>query len=106
MQLIEIESAAHLDQILQEQDTVLVDFSAPWCGPCKALVPLLEQISENYKDRMTFVKVDIEKCSELAQQYGIRAVPSMLIFKNNEKVGAKTGMVMKDALCKWIEDIV
>ena len=82
---------------------VLIDFYAEWCGPCKMLGPVLEEVSKEMKESI-IVKVDIDKNMDLAKQYGIMSVPTMLIFKKGEEVGRHTGYMDKDRLIDWLND--
>lgn len=71
-------------KVLQAKKPVLVDFWAEWCGPCKALAPILEELSEEIGERAKIVKVNIDEDGELAQQYGIRGIPTLIFFKDGQ----------------------
>ncbi|MDX2109132.1 MAG: thioredoxin [Verrucomicrobiota bacterium] len=77
---------------------VLVDFWAPWCGPCKAIGPILEQLSTELGDKVTIAKVNVDNNSEIAGRYNIRAIPTMLLFKNGQIVDQIVGLTNKEAL--------
>jgi thioredoxin 1 len=82
---------------------VIVDFAASWCGPCKALAPTFEAVASELADKAKFVKVDIDDAPEIAQQYGIRGVPTLVIVKGGKAVASKTGNQSKAALTAFIE---
>ena len=80
----------------ENQGVVVVDFFATWCGPCKMLAPVFEQAGEEMKNDATFLKVDIDQSLELAQQFRISTVPTMMIFKNGKPVETLVGFMPKD----------
>ncbi len=81
---------------------VLVDFYAEWCGPCKMISPILEEL-ESSMDDLKVIKVDVDNEQEIAANYGVMAMPTMLIFKDGQKVDQKVGAMSKEDLQAWIE---
>ncbi|AOY78591.1 thioredoxin [Moorena producens JHB] len=77
---------SEFDSILTYEGPVVVDFTAPWCGPCRKISPLMEQLAEDYKDRVQVVKIDIDADKATAKKYTIRSIPAVLIFKGGELV--------------------
>ena len=81
------------ENILNNNEPVFVDFFASWCGPCKMFAPIVEQISQKYKDKITVLKIDIDENSEIAEKYSIQSVPTSILFKNNNIVERISGMI-------------
>jgi thioredoxin 1 len=81
----------------------LIDFYADWCGPCKAMAPIFEEIETEYADKVTFEKVDVESENDLAAQFGIMSIPTFVILKNDKEVDRKLGAMPKDMLKSWID---
>jgi len=77
---------------IKNNDVVLVDFYADWCGPCKALAPILESVSNQFDGKAVIAKVNVDKNPELSAQFEVRSIPSLFYFKNGELVGKQTGM--------------
>lgn len=88
---------------LINSEIVLVDFFATWCGPCKMLTPVLEDIASD-RANISVVKVDVDECSELAKNYGIMSVPTLLLFKNGQMISKKVGFMPKQEITSWIEE--
>lgn len=93
-------------EVLQAQEPVLVDFYAEWCGPCKMLAPILEKVATRVEGKAKVVKIDIDQANELAAQYGIMSVPTMICFKGGEIAFKKVGLQQADALVSAIEDVL
>jgi thioredoxin 1 len=90
--------------VLESDKFVLVDFWAEWCGPCKAIAPSLEEISEEMKGKLKVVKVNVDENPTVSQSYSIRSIPALMIFKNGEKVSEKMGALPKSALQAWVNE--
>lgn len=85
-------------EVLQSDQPVLVDFWAPWCGPCKAIAPVLEEISRDYEGKVKIVKCNVDDNPATPSNYGIRAIPTLILFKDGQKMEQIVGMVQKAKL--------
>jgi len=99
------ESSFNAD-VLKSDKPVLVDYWAPWCGPCKAIAPVLEEIAKEYAGRLQVVKVDVQDHPEVAAQFGIRGIPTLMVFKHGEAVATKVGAVNKAQLTSFIDSAI
>lgn len=89
-------------QLIQKDQPVLVDFFATWCGPCQMLAPVLKQVKESLGERITIIKIDVDKNQAIAAQYQVRGVPTMLLFQNGKQLWRQSGVLSKDELVKII----
>ncbi len=89
-------------EVLKAEGPVLVDFWAEWCGPCKALSPVIDQLSEELSGKVKIVKVNIDQAPNAPTKYGVRGIPTLMIFKNGEIVDTRVGGMPKAQLADWI----
>ena len=92
-------------EVISSDKTVLVDFYATWCGPCKALAPVLEKIAENHPDDVKVFKVNVDEEEKLAMHFGITVVPTVIIFKNGKAVSSFSGYKNESGIEKAIEKL-
>ena len=90
-------------EVIQSDNPVVVDFWAEWCGPCKAIAPVVDELAEEYDGRVKFAKVDVDSNPNTPQKFGIRGIPALLIFKDGDKVGQLVGAAPKAKLVQSIE---
>jgi len=88
----------NFDEILKNNPVVMVDFGATWCGPCKQLAPVVDEIAKEYEGRVAVGKADVEECDEITARFRIRNVPTVLFFKNGELKDKSVGAVPKSSL--------
>ena len=105
--IIEINESNWESEVLKSNIPVLVDFWAEWCGPCKSLMPILDNMAVEYKDKIKFVSVNIDNHMELAKKNGVRSVPTMIVYLNGEKTNDRVSSFLnKDKLVKFLEKYI
>jgi len=92
--------------VLQSKEPVLVDFWAEWCGPCRAVAPVLEEVAGELKGKLKVVKLNVDENPETAAKYGIQSIPTLMIFKNGEMASRQIGAAPKAKLVQWINGAV
>ena len=103
-QPINISDSEFENLVLQGQGVTLVDFWAPWCGPCKMIAPILDQVSEHYGDKVKIMKINVDDNPQTPQKYAVRGIPTLMIFKDGENVETKVGVVQKSQLISIIDN--
>lgn len=98
-----VTDATFEDEVLNADVPVLVDFWAPWCGPCRMIAPLIDELASEYQGKMKAVKLNTDESPNVAGQYGIRSIPTVMIFKNGEKLDTVIGAVPKQTLQNTLE---
>jgi len=103
---VEVSDMNFQDEIISHPGAVLVDFWAPWCGPCRSLAPVLEQLAQDYSDKIKIAKLNVDNNPKTASHYNIRSIPSMLLFRNGKLVDTVVGALPKTELMKHINAII
>jgi thioredoxin 1 len=98
-----VTDATFKDEVLDSELPVLVDFWAPWCGPCRMVAPVVDEISQQYAGRIKVVKMNTDENPEVASTYGIRSIPTLMIFKGGSRVDMVVGAVPKTTLATTLE---
>ena len=93
-------------QVLQQSTPVIIDFWAPWCGPCKTMTSAFESLAKVYGNRMLFFKCNVDENLSVAKRFGIKAIPKLMLFNNGELVHSATGMMPQDAIEEVIENVL
>ena len=103
---LHIDDSEFEQKVVNAQGAFLVDFWAEWCGPCRQIAPVLDEIANERKDKITIVKVNIDKNPGTPQKYGVRGIPTLIIFKDGKAVSTKVGSLPKSKLVEWIDSFV
>ncbi len=98
-----VSEASFEADVLKSERPVLVDFWAEWCGPCKAIAPILEEIAKDYDGKITVAKVDVDANQGISAKFGIRGIPTLILFKNGVSAAQKVGAVSKGQLTAFID---
>jgi thioredoxin 1 len=104
--IFEVEDSSFDSEVLQSDKPVLVDFWAPWCGPCKAIGPVVEQLANDFGDKIKFAKCNVDDNPVTPGKYGIKAIPTLIFFKEGSVVDQITGMVAKSRLESSINNLL
>ena len=89
---------AKFNELIQSEKPVLIDFYATWCGPCQMLSPILKEVKDSLGERVSIIKIDVDKNQEIAATYQVRGVPTMLLFQNGKQLWRQSGVLSKEQL--------
>lgn len=104
--MAKVATNANFADMLQDDKLVVVDFWAVWCGPCRMLSPIVDEIAEEMADKVTVVKCNVDDCEEIAMQFRIMSIPTLIFFKNGEIVDKTVGVMPKNALVEKIKSLL
>ncbi len=104
--IVQISDASFEQDVLKASGPVLVDFWAEWCGPCKMIAPVLEELAQEYDGKLTIAKLNIDSNIETAPKYGVRGIPTLMIFKDGEVAGTKVGALSRTQLASFIDSVI
>jgi thioredoxin 1 len=93
---------SNFETIIQSEKPVLIDFFATWCGPCQMLGPVLKQVKDNLGERVSILKIDVDKNQQIASKYQVRGVPTMILFQNGKQLWRQSGVLSKEDIIKII----
>ena len=102
--IVHISDESFEEEVLQSERPVLIDYWAEWCGPCKMIAPVLDEIATEYSDRLKVVKMNIDDNPQTPPKYGIRGIPTLMVFKNGQVEATKVGAVSKAQLTAFLDD--
>ena len=104
MSTVAVTDASFEADVLKSSRPVLVDFWAEWCGPCKQIAPALEQIADELGAKVTIAKLDIEESPTTPSRYGVRGIPTMMLFKDGQMASMKVGAMPKQKILEWLQE--
>ena len=93
---------SNFDTIINSEKPILIDFFATWCGPCKMLGPILKEVKDNLGDRISIIKIDVDKNQQIASKYQVRGVPTMILYQEGKQLWRQSGVLTKDEIIRVI----
>ena len=106
MAIATITDSSFEQDVLKSETPVLVDYWAEWCGPCRMIAPALEDLSKEFEGKITIAKLNIDHNPQTPSKYGVRGIPTLMVFKGGQIAATKVGALQKSDLAKWIKSVV
>ena len=104
--IISVTDSSFDEDVLNSESPVIVDYWAEWCGPCKMIAPILDEVAGEYDGKLTVAKINIDENQETPQKYAVRGIPTLMIFKDGEVIGTKVGAMSKSQLSAFIDSVI
>lgn len=104
--IIHVSDSSFEEEVLQSTSPVLVDYWAEWCGPCKMIAPILDEIADEYEGKLTIAKINIDENRSTPQKYAVRGIPTLMIFKDGDVAATKVGALSKSQLSAFIDSVI
>ena len=104
--ILKLTDAEFESQVIKSEIPILVDYWAEWCGPCKMIAPILDEIAKEYGEKLKICKIDVDSNPEIAPKFGIRGIPTLIMFKDGNAESTKVGAVSKSQLVEFVDEII